>query len=136
MITDASAFTPITTNQLQFFVMSFNGTNILVYVNGKLIGQSNKMASNLVNGVRNFNYVGKSVCDKNGNSKSYIDDLRFYNKSLLAEDILDLMRLGDTCAQNISSKIFFCEIINEFKYLFYVFERSSLSSGYSFSDIW
>jgi hypothetical protein len=40
---------------------------------------------------RLYNYIGKSNCDGNGFSFSYIDDLRFYNRSFDLNEVNHLM---------------------------------------------
>ncbi len=83
---------PISQNQWQFLTATFNGTNARVYLNGTLIAQSNTQ-----NYTRPFDlsrsncYIGRSAWASDGYSSSYLDDLRFYNKSLTQEEILELM---------------------------------------------
>jgi hypothetical protein len=82
----------ITLNQWQFLTVTFNGTNARIYSNGILIGESNTQ-----NNIRTLNlsrsncFIGKSNWAENDYSHSYLDDLRFYNKSLTQEQINELM---------------------------------------------
>jgi len=85
------SFKPITLNQWQFLTATFNGTIARVYLNGTFVAESN-----IQNYIRPFNlsrskcYIGKSNMPSNGYSSSYVDDLRFYNKSL-GKEIIELM---------------------------------------------
>jgi hypothetical protein len=84
----------ITQNQWQFLTATFNGSMARIYLNGTLIGESVIQSH-----IRPFNlsrskcYIGKSNWLSNGDgySSSYLDDLRFYNKSLTQVEILELM---------------------------------------------
>ena len=70
--------------------VTFNGTEMLLYLNATQHGSyySDFVLPTIT---RLYNYVGKSNTPTNGFSWSYIDDLRFYNKSLTKDEILDLM---------------------------------------------
>jgi hypothetical protein len=84
------SFKPITLNQWQFLTATFNGTIARVYLNGTFVAESN-----IQNYTRPFNlsrsncYIGKSNMPSNGYSSSYVDDLRFYNKILTHEEIIE-----------------------------------------------
>jgi hypothetical protein len=83
---------PITENQWQFLTATYNGTNARIYLNGTIVAELNIQGY-----IRPFNiwrsncFIGKSAWDGDGNSHSYLDDLRFYNKSLIKEEIIELM---------------------------------------------
>jgi len=83
---------PITLNQWQFLTVTFNGTRSKMYLNGTYVGEtlthSNTRPFNIW---RNNCYIGKSNWAQDEYSNSYLDDLRFYNKSLTQEEILELM---------------------------------------------
>ncbi len=88
----------LTLNEWQFLAVTFNGINERLYLNGELTYESNQNYS-LPTLLRNSCYIGKSNWPTDGFSSSYLDDLRFYNKSLNANEILELFN------QNQSSKV-------------------------------
>jgi hypothetical protein len=82
----------ITLNQWQFLTATFNGINARIYLNGTLKGESTTQSyTRLTNVYRSDCYIGKSNWYDDGYSNSYLDDLRFYNKSLTQEEIIELM---------------------------------------------
>jgi hypothetical protein len=79
-------------NQWQFLTATFNGTNSTIYLNGTKIADSNaKSFTRPFNLSRSNCYIGKSNWPDNQYSSSYLDDLRFHNKSLNQEEINELM---------------------------------------------
>ncbi len=81
----------INLNQWQFLTATNNGTIARVYLNGTLVGESNIQSYiQSINLSRSKCYIGKSN-SVDGYSSSYVDDLRFYNKSLTQEEILELI---------------------------------------------
>jgi hypothetical protein len=108
MINYASSHTPLTTNQWQFLVATYNGAYFSIYINGYLVGQSETVSIKPVplNVLREKSCVGKSNCVKNGAgySHSFIDDLKFYNKSLTQNEIYVLMKESDTCGADVTGK--------------------------------
>jgi hypothetical protein len=91
----AKSFQQLKLHEWQFLVVTFNETNACIYMNGTL-------TANLI---QNFSlspkprtncYIGKSNWASDEMSESYLDDLKFYNKSLTQEDILDLMNENRT----------------------------------------
>jgi hypothetical protein len=79
----------------QLLTLTFNGTYLKMYKNGQII--LNTSASSNPSGInRTKCFIGKSNWAGNGFSKSYLDDLRFYNKSLTQEEILQLMNTNNT----------------------------------------
>jgi hypothetical protein len=84
----------ITQNQWQFLTATFNGSMARIYLNRTLVAESVIQSH-----IRPFNlsrskcYIGKSNWLSNGDgySYSYLDDLRFYSKSLTQEEINELM---------------------------------------------
>jgi hypothetical protein len=99
-------------NQWQFFVTTFNGTIARIYLNGTLVADSNTQNhTRLFNIWRNSCYIGKSNWAHDGNSSSYLDDLRFYNKSLTQEEILELMNYSKSKI-NLFSQITFYSKLN------------------------
>jgi hypothetical protein len=93
----------ITLNQWQFLTATFNGTNASVYLNGTLVDESNTQNYTRPFSIWRSNcFIGKSNWASDGYSHSYLDDLRFHNKSLTKEEILELMNYN----QNKTSKFF------------------------------
>jgi len=78
-------------NHWLFFAVTFNGTNSRLYLNGTLVDESTKQPFTLSTLTRSNCYVGKSNWAQDGYSHSYLDDLRFYNKSILQEEIAEIM---------------------------------------------
>jgi hypothetical protein len=78
----------------QFLATSYNGTHTLVYINGQLVLDS---LDSLIQSVTRTNcFIGKSNWAGHGLSSSYLDELRFYNKSLTEIEILQLMNQNET----------------------------------------
>jgi hypothetical protein len=95
---------PITLNQWQFLTATFNGTNARVYLNGTLVAETNTQSYiQPIYLSRSFCFIGKSNWATDGYSSSYLDDLRFYNKSLTLVEILELMNYN----QNETSLCFY-----------------------------
>ena len=85
----------LTLNEWQFVVATFDGTNARLYLNGTLTANSNQTFSLPV--IKRTNcYIGKSSWAQNGYSWSYLDDLRFYNKGLSQNEILQIMNQNQT----------------------------------------
>jgi hypothetical protein len=85
-----------TLNQWQLLTVTFDGHAIKIYINATLTA-TNTFSSfkqmPLLN--RTQNYVGKSNWNWDGYSYSFIDELRFYNKSLTQSEINAMMLLND-----------------------------------------
>jgi hypothetical protein len=74
----------------QFLTTTFDGNLESLYINGALVcSQTTNYVLPKI--ARLYNYIGKSYSPSHGYSWSYIDDLKFYNKSLSQSDILELM---------------------------------------------
>jgi len=91
--TAVSIMTPLTWH---FLVATFDGSSFYIYIDGNLVAQSNSLASTVVKIIppsvtRLYNYIGKSNCIENGFSFSYIDDLKFYNRSFDLNEVNHLM---------------------------------------------
>jgi hypothetical protein len=72
----------------------FDGNRMLLYINSTLRGRFNSSYS-LPSIARTNCYIGKGYIEAgNGFSSSYIDDLRFYNKSLTQSEIMELMNFN------------------------------------------
>jgi hypothetical protein len=92
----------LTNGQWQFFTATFNGTSARIYLNGTLMGSSSFSSSTLASIQRSNCYIGKSAWSGDGYSSSYLDDLRFYNKSLTQTEIVQLMTMlsqNGTCRE-------------------------------------
>lgn len=87
-VVQAISSKPLINEQWQFLTITFNGTASYIYING-CISQSTTFVKPYILPTifRNFTYIGK----RSAYSNSYLDDLRFYNKSLAQSEILDLM---------------------------------------------
>jgi hypothetical protein len=112
IVLSALSTKPITENQWQFFVTTFNGTKARIYLNGILVADSNTQnQTRQFNIWRNSCYIGKSNWAQDGYSHSYLDDLRFYNKSLTQEEILELINYSKS-KTNLFSQITFYSKLN------------------------
>ena len=87
---------PLLNAEWQFLAATFNGTFESIYINGNLTGSVNVSTYILPSTNRLNNYIGKSFSSYHGFSSSYLDDLRFYNKSLTQEEIIQLMNQNDS----------------------------------------
>lgn len=74
----------------QHLTATFNGSQMYLYINSVLRGKYSSVF-NLPNITRMYNYIGKAN-GATGYSSSYLDDLRFYNKSLTQPEIFELMK--------------------------------------------
>jgi hypothetical protein len=83
-------------NKWQFLTGTFDGSLMSFYADGILIG-TKLLTYTLPTIIRNANYIGKSCDSGNDYSSSYIDDLRFYNKSLTQMEIQEIMNQNSTC---------------------------------------
>ena len=95
VIVEALSAQTIETNRWHFIAVNFDGTNARIYINGQLsVHIHQNYTLNISN--RTNCYIGKSNLHWDGYSYSYLDDLRFYNKSLTQQEILELMNRNDT----------------------------------------
>jgi len=90
------SLTTLSLNQWQFLALTFNGANVNMYKNGQIILNTTIFNYTLPNIKRARCYIGKSNWPANGYSWSFLDDLRFYNKSLIQAEILELMNQNET----------------------------------------
>jgi hypothetical protein len=73
----------------QFLVATFDGSIAKLYSNGQIVMNT---TSGYTYPITRFNcYIGKSSWDIDRYSNTYLDDLRFYNKSLTGSDVIQLM---------------------------------------------
>ena len=95
----AQSLTALVLSRWQFLTATFDGSRMSIYINGVLTG-STSLVYSLSSFIRTNNYVGKSFNSPpsgtrtDGYSYSYLDDLRFYNKSLNQSEILKIMSLN------------------------------------------
>jgi len=94
----ASSMNVLNLREWQFLAVAFNGTSAKIYINGQLSVDQNQPFT-LQTLSRNSCFVGKSNW-ADGYSNSYLDDLRFYNKSLTQVEILELMKYNGTGEMN------------------------------------
>jgi hypothetical protein len=79
--------------QWQFLTATFDGKLMCIYIDGNLM-DSQLVTFAMPQISRSFNYIGESSNPwYDGESDSYLDDLRFYNKSLNQSEINNLMNL-------------------------------------------
>ena len=88
---------PLTLNNWQFLAATFDGSSLLIYINGVLTGSTSVPSfTSLAPLTRTNNYIGKSNWNDDGYSSSYFDDLRFYNISLTQLQLIDIMVSNET----------------------------------------
>jgi hypothetical protein len=83
-------------NEWQHLASTFDGYTLSIYINGTLAANqtfTSFIPMSKLN--RTLNYVGKMNWAGDIYSYSYIDELRFYNKSLTQSQILELMLTND-----------------------------------------
>ena len=84
----------LTLNNWQHLAASFDGIQMKIFINGTLMSETDypvkgSLMPTSLN--RTYCYVGKSNWANNGFSFSFLDDLRFYNKSLSQSEINEVM---------------------------------------------
>ena len=97
----ATSSLKLTQNQWQFIALTFDGTNAKMFLNGQQTVDTYQ-SYNLPTLTRSNCYIGKSAWSGDGYSSSYLDDLRFYNKSLTQSEIVQLMTMlsqNGTCRE-------------------------------------
>ncbi len=80
-------------NQWQHLAATFNGSTMNIYINGTLTASKNFSTLMPQSLSRSNCFVGRSNWP-DGFSSSILDDLRFYNKSLSQNDIVELMNIS------------------------------------------
>ena len=78
-------------NQWQFLVATFDGFNSRIFLNGQLTAVSLNYPYAMKTLTRSNCFIGKSNWAGQGVSSSFLDDFRFYNKSLTQTEIQQLM---------------------------------------------
>jgi hypothetical protein len=87
----------LVTKSWQLLVVTFNGSFLDLYINESL---TSRMLINFTLPIfKSFEncYIGKSNTNGNKYSYSYLDDLRFYNKSLSQEEMVYLINENEAC---------------------------------------
>ncbi len=92
----ASSPQNLTLGVWQFLAATFDGTTMAIYVNGQTVASIN-MPYSLTPLLRNSCYIGKDNWGANGFTNSYIDDLRFYNKSLTQTELIEVCQNTSLC---------------------------------------
>ncbi len=99
-INSAASVALMTPLKWHFLVATFDGSSFYIYVDGNLVSQSSSVAPiakrRAPYNTRLYNYIGKSNCKLDGFSFSYIDDLKFYNRSFDVNEVNYLMINGST----------------------------------------
>jgi hypothetical protein len=98
----------------QFFVATFDSKTARVYLNGQLFNEVNNSYSLPSNFSRSKCFIGKSNWPTDGYSYSYLDELRFYNKSLTQQEIIQLMNQNSTSRFSIFGLLFQMKLFNVF----------------------
>jgi hypothetical protein len=81
-------------DQWQFLAVTFNGSELRIYLNDQIILQNQTSYSfPIVN--RSQCYIGKSNFPWDGYSYSYLDDFRIYNKSLSQDELIQIMNQNE-----------------------------------------
>jgi hypothetical protein len=83
----------VSTNQWVFLTGVANGTQILFYVNGNLVGTSTLSAA-LVPSTRTINYIGRSNWSSDSYFNGYIEDVQIYSRALSAAEVSTLYSRG------------------------------------------
>ena len=103
----------LTLNEWQLLTATYDGHSLRIYLNGLLTAISNYTYDLSTMPKHRTNcYIGQSnwvPCCADGYSNSYLDDLRFYNKSLTQEEIInDLMNVNQSQISNLFSYELLC----------------------------
>ena len=82
-------------NQWQFLAITFNRTHLYIYLDGELTSKA-QFAYTIPALSRSKCYFGRSNWAIDGYSSSYLDDIRFYSKSLTQNEIIQVMNDNST----------------------------------------
>lgn len=74
----------------QMITISFDEAVLSFYINSTLVQTSGIVAYSPQSIMRTQNYAGNTSCPNSGYSSSYLDDIRFFNVSLIQKEIVDL----------------------------------------------
>ncbi len=82
---------PLVEGQWQFLTATFNGSLMCIYIDGTLMGDE-LLKNQMPAIIRPYNYIGDALNTyRYGESQSYLDELKFFNKSLSINEIKQLM---------------------------------------------
>ncbi len=84
---------PLKSGEWNFLAGTFDGSKMLVYRDGVLVN-TNEHSYVMPKLIRKNCYFGRSYDPTQGVSWSFMDDIRFYNKSLNQVEILEVMNLN------------------------------------------
>ena len=85
-----------------FLTFTFDGIHARIFVNGKLTAEL-EYSFRMQTLKRIYCYIGKSNWPEDGYSHSFLDDLKFSNKSLTNEEILSIMnQSGNETEKNLT----------------------------------
>ncbi len=87
----------LVTSTWQLLVVTFNGSFLDLYINESLTARMLINFTLPISKIFENCLIGKSNTIGDGFSYSYLDDLRFYNKSLSQDEILHLLQENETC---------------------------------------
>jgi len=87
----------LVTSKWQLLVVTFNGSLLDLCINESLTARILINFSLPFSKIFENCFIGKSNTNGDGFSYSYLDDLRFYNKSLSQDEILYLLQENETC---------------------------------------
>jgi hypothetical protein len=107
LICSAESFQVINLDNWQLYTATYDGKNLHIFLNGELKANVYKNYTLKRNLNRSNCYIGKSNWLSDGYSYSYLDDLRFYNKSLSQAEILELLLNQNQTSKNLKILILF-----------------------------
>ena len=84
---------PLKSGEWNFLAGTFDGSKMLVYRDGVLVN-TNEHSYVMPKLIRKNCYFGRSYEPTQGVSWSFMDDIRFYNKSLNQVEILEIMNFN------------------------------------------
>jgi len=106
ILIEAISAKSLQTNKWQFLAVTLNSNSSRIYIDGQLTINLNKQSTLQISNRTNC-YIGKSNWAGDGYSYSYLDDLRFYNKSLTQEEIVELMNYQKQLSMKIHLLFFY-----------------------------
>jgi hypothetical protein len=121
-VIEAASAISLHTNKWQFIAVTFNSNSSRIYFDGQLTIISNQSFTlyRILN--RTNCFIGKSNWAGDGYSYSYLDDLRFYNKSLSQGEIVELMNYQNLTSMKIQFLFFIFESKNRIRNLKHKFQ--------------
>ena len=80
--------TPLELNKWTHIAAIYNGTQVSVYYNGKLVGSLTLKSPLPINAIRASNFIGKSNYTGNTYSTMQVDEFRVYNEALSIDTLI------------------------------------------------